>query len=267
VLLAAARTDTVSLVKLRRVVTAGALAVVGVLGLSACTTHTGAAAQVGSQKIDRSTLRGMVDRGMAAAAAAPAPVGSTPVQRPDLQSRTLGELVYLDLLRDQASSLGISVSPSDLSTYLQDFGILQFGNMPDFYAAAAQSGISRQDLNLFAERRVLETKIGEKLLPDAQAPVSEAKAFYDQQVAKYNGLPLTFPAVQDFLVHVMVADTQVTPAVLNRLRELSGHRHVSINPRFGTWDAKQFQVASADGSIATKAAPPASSGGSPFSLS
>jgi hypothetical protein len=252
---------------LRRVVTAGALAVVGVLGLSACTTHAGAAAQVGSQKIDTSTLRGIVDRGMSAAATAPPPTDSSPIQRSDLQTRTLGELVYLDLLRDEASSLGLSASPADLSAYLQDFGILQFGNMPDFYAAAAQSGISRRDLSLFAERRVLETKIGERLLPDAKASVSDARAFYAQQVAKFNGLPLTFLAVQDFLVHVIVADAQVTPAVQDRLRTLAGRHHIAVNPRFGVWDNKQFDVVTADGSIATKPAPvPSSAAGATFGI-
>jgi SurA N-terminal domain len=252
---------------LRRVVTAGALALVGVLGLSACTTHAGAAAQVGSQKIDTSTLRGMVDRGMSAAAAAPPSTDTTPIGRSDLQTRTLGELVYLDLLRDEASSLGVSASAADLSSYLQNFGILQFGAMPAFYDAAAQSGISRQDLALFAERRVLETKVGEKLVPNAVASTGDARAFYDQQVAKFNGLPLTFGAVQDFLVHVIVADTEVTPVVLTKLRGIAGHQHISINPRFGQWDNSQFNVVTADGSIATKPAPAPSAAGSSLGVS
>lgn len=257
--------------KLRRVVTASALVVVGALGLSACTTHAGAAAQVGSTKIDTSTLRGVVDRGMAAYQAAPPAAGSTSstptLERSTLQQRTLGELIYLDLLRKEATSLGVGVSATDLSEYLQDFGVLQFGSMPAFYAAAARSGRSRQDLDLFAESGALMVAVGQRLVPDATSTEADARAFYDQQAAQFNGLPLSFDSLKGFLMRVMAVQTRTASAVQTKLRDLAARRHVTVNPRFGTWTWSDGQIAvvAADGSIATKPAP-VPTGSSPLTL-
>ncbi len=243
----------------RRVLAGVALVV---LTASACTTHAGSAAQVGDEAIRTSTLRDVVDRGMAAsrsAAATGVADGSTaqaaaPIERTELQRRALTTLVQLDLLEQEARSLGVTVTDQDLDAYYQAYGLLQFGSVTAFEQRAAQSGIARQDLRIAARSNVLELAITDRLTPDAVASEKQARDAYDQVVGQFGKIPLSFAQAQPYLVR-WLAEEQRNSVLHTKLREVAAREPVSINPRFGGWDSSQLVVVAADVSVATTPAP------------
>ncbi|WP_043602887.1 MULTISPECIES: SurA N-terminal domain-containing protein [Protofrankia] len=236
-----------------------------VLSVSACTTHAGSAAQIGDDTIKTSTLRDVVDRGLAvsrsAAAANPSAAQSiAPIERTDLQRRALTTLVQLDLLEREARSLGITVADQDRDAFYQTYGVLEFGGVADFEQLAELGGIARQDLRLFLRSNALESAIADRLAPapDTDAAKEQARGRYDKIVtdfrAKGKQISLSFDQAQGYLIRSLAAD-QRNQAVYTKLRETASREPVSINPRFGTWDSAQLAVAAAGVSIATTPAP------------
>ncbi|SBW19271.1 hypothetical protein FDG2_1151 [Candidatus Protofrankia californiensis] len=257
------RVDTVTAVKPRSVarrVLAGAALVV--LTASACTTHAGSAAQVGDETIKTSTLRDVVDRGLAASRSAGATGQAddrtaqavAPIERGELQRRALTTLVQLNLLEREAHSLGVTVTDQDLDAYYQAYGLLQFGSVAAFEQRAAQSGIARQDLRAAARSNVLELAITDRLTPDVIASEKQARDVYDKIVKQVGKIPLSFAQAQPYLVR-WLAEEQRNPVLHTKLREVADREPVSINPRFGSWDSAQLAVVAADVSVATTPAP------------
>ncbi len=259
------RADTVTAVKprsaVRRVLASVALVVVAA---SACTTHAGAAAQVGDETIETSTLRGIVDRGVAVARTAAATAGQSgqnaaPVERGELQRRTLSSLVYLDLLQKEARQLGVTVTGQDVDAYYQAYGVLQFGSVAVFEQRAAQGGTAREDLRAVALSGALELAITDRLTPNAVASEADARDIYDRIVGQVGKIPLSYADARPYLIRLLASE-QRTPALQTKLREISQRETVSINPRFGGWDPSQLSVVAADGSVATTPAPEPSLG-------
>ncbi|WP_250285631.1 MULTISPECIES: hypothetical protein [unclassified Frankia] len=241
-----------------------------VLTASACTTHAGSAAQIGDDTIRTSTLRDVVDRGLAvsrsAAAADPGAAQSiAPIERTDLQRRALTTLVQLDLLEREARSLGITGTDQDLDAFYQAYSVLGFGSVAAFEQLAALGGIARQDLRVFIRSNALESAIADKLAPVTvtDATRKQARDEYDKIVAKFGGqkkqISLSFDQAQGYLVRSL-AESQRNQAVYTKLRETAARESVSINPRFGAWDAAQLAVVAAAVSVATTPAPAPSLG-------
>jgi hypothetical protein len=221
---------------------------------TACTTHAGAAAQVGSDTIETSTLRGIVDRGVAAAAALPTRQASQSLDRGELQRRTLSTLVQLSLIQTAARRLGVSVSPQDVDAYYQAYGVLQFGSVAAFKQRAAAAGFAEPDVRTIVLSGALESAIEDKIAPDSVAPEADIRAQYNNIVQQVGKLPLSYDQARPYLARFLAGD-QRAAKLRPLLTETARWEHVSINPRFGTWDAKTFAVSAADGSIATSAAP------------
>ncbi|WP_239334124.1 SurA N-terminal domain-containing protein [Frankia sp. CiP3] len=240
----------------RRVLVSVALVVVT---SSACTTHAGSAAQVGDEMIQTSTLRGIVDRGMAAVqAAGPAQDAQTgqsaaPIERSDLQRQVLTELVQTNLAEQRARQLGVTVTGQDVDAYYQTFGVLRYGSVAGFEKAVAQSGFAREDLQMLVRARALDLALADRLAPNALASDADAREAYDQSVAQFGSLPLSFDQARPFLTRLL--STERAAAVEAQLRQISQRVNVSINPRFGVWSASQLTVLAAAGSVATTPAP------------
>ncbi|WP_322752654.1 SurA N-terminal domain-containing protein [Frankia sp. Cas3] len=230
-----------------------------VLTSSACTTHAGSAAQVGDETIETSTLRGIVDRGMAATqAAGPAKDPQTgqaaaPIERGDLQRGALTLLVAANLAQQEARQLGVTVTGQDVDSYYQTFGVLQYGSVAAFEKAGAQGGFARDDLRVLIQTDALELAFADRLAPNSVASDADARNFYDQAVARFGPLPLSFGQAKPFLIRKL--STERTAAVEAELRQISQREAILINPRFGVWSASQRAVVAADGSVATTPAP------------
>jgi hypothetical protein len=249
-----AGTDTVSVVKLLRLLAGVGLALVAAVAAGGCTTHAGAAAQVGSQSVETSTLRGIVDRGVAAVHTVPAEQAAQALDRPELQRRALTILVQRQLLDVEAARLGLSIDAQDVDAYYQAYGILEFGSVQAFQRRAAAAGFAVEDVRTIMFSGALEQAIQDKIAPTVLASDAEVQAQYDNIVAQAGEIPLTLEQARPYLARFLVGEKRAA-----RMRPLlvdaSKREGVAVNPRFGTWDAEQFAVVAADGSIATKTVP------------
>ncbi|MCK9931581.1 SurA N-terminal domain-containing protein [Frankia sp. Mgl5] len=231
----------------------GLVVLTGIAG-TACTTHAGAAAQVGSSTIETSTVRGIVDRGFEAVSTVPAQQAAQSLDRAELQRRTLTTLVQLQVLESEADRLGVTLSGQDVDAYYQAYAVLQFGSVEAFETRAAAAGFAKEDVGVIVRTGALESAIGDKIAPNTLASVAEARTQYDSIVAQVGKLPLTFEAARPYLQRFLATDQRAVK-LRPLLTEAADREHVSINPRFGSWDDKQFAVVSAPGTIATTAAP------------
>lgn len=237
----------------RAIVGLGLAALVATAG-TACSSHAGAAAQVGDTTIETSTLRGVVDRGVAAVESVPAEQAAQQLERVDLQRRALTTLVQYQLIAAEAESLGITVSGQDVDAYYQAYGILQFGSIDAFLTRAAAVGFAADDVRLIMETGALEAAVTDKLFPDLLATDELAKAQYDSVVDQVGEIPLPFEEAKPYLKRFLF-DDQRSAALRPVLVDAAAREHISINPRFGVWDSKAFEVAAADGSVATTPGP------------
>ena len=242
----------------------GAMAgLVGLVALAAagCTSHVGAAAQVDDKTIGTETVRGIVDRGMAAytayVTAHPyAAAQQTPVARDDLQRRALGNLVEYQLDLTEARKRGITLSPQEADAYYQSYAIFGSGSVAAFEQAGASAGFAPEDLRTIIRTYALESKIEDAIAPDLVASSADVRSAYTSALTQFNvkTLPLTFAEASPFLARQLM--NQQRDAKLRPILASAGRAdHVSVNPRFGVWSADDISVLAADGSIATKATP------------
>ncbi|WP_101835094.1 SurA N-terminal domain-containing protein [Frankia canadensis] len=235
----------------------GVAVLVGFAG-TACTTHAGAAAQVGSSTIDTSKLRGIVERGLAAASTVPisqsGQSASSALNPPELQRRALTTLVQLNLLTEEAHRRGITLSEGDVAAYYQAYAVLQFGSVRAFEQRAAAAGFDQRDVSVIVRSGALESAISDQISPRLLATDAETRAQYDSIIDQVGRIPLSYAQAKPYLARFIVTDqrsAELRP-VLARAEKADP---ISINPRFGRWDTDQFAIVAADGTIASRPAP------------
>ncbi len=244
-------------VKLSRLLAGvGLVVLVGTAG-TACTTHAGAAAQVGSQSIETSQLRGIVERGLAAADGVPASQPSQPassaLNRLELQRRTLTSLVQLELLSDEAARRGIRLSSADVASFYQAYAILQFGSVQAFEQQAAAVGFAPRDVSVIVRSGALESALSDRVSPHLLATEAETREQYGSIVDRVGRIPLTYAQAKPYLARFIVSQER-SAKLQPVLAQAEKKDPISINPRFGTWNTGQFAVIAADGSIASRPA-------------
>ncbi|EFC84833.1 hypothetical protein [Parafrankia sp. EUN1f] len=230
------------------------LAVLTGLAGTACTSHAGAAAQVGSSTIETSTVRGIVDRGLAAAETAQT---AQTLTRTALQRRTITMLVDLKVRESAAKSLGVTVSDQDLNAFYQASAVLGYGGVKEFETNAAALGYAKEDLLTAMRVGALEFAIADKVAPTTLASPDYARAQYDGLVQQHGELPLTYEAARPYLQRFLASD-QRNAKIQPVLTDTANRLGVSVNPRFGEWNAKESVVDEAPGTIATTEEPVAS---------
>jgi hypothetical protein len=151
------------------------LVAVAALGVtSACTPQAGAAAIVGGDRIEISTLQGMTERGTNNASLQT--FGSAEA----LQRRVLTLLVRRDLINSLAQQKGITVSAQQVGRVAQNFAN-QAGGQAAFEQQAAQSGVSAHDLPAVLHDEALGEAISAKLTSNpASADAAYAKALQNE---------------------------------------------------------------------------------------
>jgi hypothetical protein len=177
--------------------------------LTACGSdaHPGAAAVVGGQRIDVSTVQGAVRDVRSAQEASP--------QSAELIKNTgrlsqikLNGMIFDRILQRAAADAGVTVSRKEIQAARAQ-AVAQSGGEKQFLALALQQGaVTPDQLDDAIRRDVLLTKVGAALGADSLTPEGQQK---------------------------LVADLAVTSRKLN----------IDVNPRYGRWDNTKVQLGDA----------------------
>lgn len=164
----------------------------------------GAAAIVGSERIDTDALQELVDRGLADPAAAQQLGGD----RVEFQRQALARLINRKVLDEAASRADITVTDGDVDAQLADFEE-QAGGREPLEMQAAQSGISATDLPPFIRDIVTEQMLGDVLTADEVVPREQLQALYQQNIAQYDKVQSR---------HILVPDEKTARTILANVR-------------------------------------------------
>lgn len=180
------------------------------LGLSACSSSVGVAATVGGQKITIDQVQASVNSINAARKAAALPPDP---KAADLPRNQLRFLLLSALLKEAATARGITISQSDIDARRKAI-VDQLGGESKLPNALANAGIAQGDFALYLRDVAFEEKIGA-----AAAPGAPGGAAGDQQRGA---------------------------AVQASVLEAGRRSKVSVNPRYGTWDASKANIVAVD---------------------
>ena len=183
------------------------VAVAATLVLTGC-SQVGAAATVGDTKITQATVQGSIDSILAERAK----VDTTQMQLETGESLNRGQLRFhllSQLLREVGKELKLEVSKAEIDTRRASI-IDQVGGAASLPTALVNAGIAPADLDTYIEAISFSDKIGQKLVADG---VSQ-----DQ------------------------VGSEIQKLVVAKAKELG----VTVNPRYGKWDATVADVVAAD---------------------
>ena len=183
------------------------VAVAATLVLTGC-SQVGAAATVGDTKITQATVQGSIDSILAERAK----VDTTQMQLETGESLNRGQLRFhllSQLLREVGKELKLEVSKAEIDTRRASI-IDQVGGAASLPTALVNAGIAPADLDTYIEAISFSDKISQKLVA---AGVSQ-----DQ------------------------VGTELQKLVVAKAKELG----VTVNPRYGKWDATVADVVAAD---------------------
>jgi hypothetical protein len=183
------------------------VAVAATLVLTGC-SQVGAAATVGDTKITQATVQGSID----AILSERAKVDTTQMQLETGESLNRGQLRFhllSQLLREVGKELKLEVSKAEIDTRRASI-LEQVGGAASLPTALVNAGIAPADLDTYIEAISFSDKIGQKLV---------AAGVTEDQVG-----------------------TELQKLVVAKAKELG----VTVNPRYGKWDATIADVVAAD---------------------
>jgi hypothetical protein len=183
------------------------VAVAATFVLTGC-SQVGAAATVGDTKITQATVQGSIDSILAERAK----VDTTQMQLETGEVLNRSQLRFhllSQLLREVGSELKITVSKAEIDTRRASI-IDQVGGATSLPNALVNAGIAPGDLDIYIEAISFSDKIGQKL--------TAAGVTQDQ------------------------IGTELQKLVVAKAKELG----VTVNPRYGKWDATVADVVAAD---------------------
>jgi hypothetical protein len=183
------------------------VAVAATLVLTGC-SQVGAAATVGDTKITQATVQGSIDSILAERAK----VDTTQMQLETGESLNRGQLRFhllSQLLREVGKELKLEVSKAEIDTRRASI-LEQVGGAASLPTALVNAGIAPADLDTYIEAISFSDKIGQKLV---------AAGVTEDQVG-----------------------TELQKLVVAKAKELG----VTVNPRYGKWDATVADVVAAD---------------------
>ena len=183
------------------------VAVASAILLTGC-SQVGAAATVGSKKITQATVQSSIDSIIAARVG----VDTSQMQLQSGEELNRGQLRFhllTELLRAVASELKISVPKAEIDTRRQSI-IEQVGGIKSLPTALVGAGIAREDFDTYIEAISLSDKISRAIVAGG-VPENEV-------------------------------GTEIQKLVVAKAKELG----VTVNPRYGAWDAKIADVVASD---------------------
>ena len=183
------------------------VAVAATFVLTGC-SQVGAAATVGDTKITQATVQGSIDSILAERAK----VDTTQMQLETGESLNRGQLRFhllSTLLREVGAELKLTVSKAEIDTRRASI-LDQVGGAASLPTALVNAGIAPADLDIYIEAISYSDKIGQKLV---------AAGVTEDQVG-----------------------TELQKLVVAKAKALG----VTVNPRYGKWDATVADVVAAD---------------------
>ena len=183
------------------------VAVVSAILLTGC-SQVGAAATVGNKKITQATVQASIDSIIAARVG----VDTSKMQLQSGEELNRGQLRFhllTELLRAVASELKIIVPKAEIDTRRQSI-IEQVGGAESLPNALVGAGIARDDFDIYIEAISLSDKISRALVASGVAEADIGAAIQKIVVAKAKKLGVT------------------------------------VNPRYGAWDATIADVVASD---------------------
>ncbi len=187
--------------------TLAAATLVIAIALTGC-AQVGAAATVGDMKITQASVQASIDSILAARVG----VDTSKMQLQTGEELNRGQLRFhllTELLRATASSLKISVTKAEIDTRRQSI-IGQVGGVELLPAALVGAGIARDDFDTYIEAITLSDKISQGLIASGVANAD--------------------------------IGTAVQKLVVAKAKELG----VTVNPRYGAWDATIADIVASD---------------------
>ena len=183
------------------------VAVAATFILTGC-SQVGAAATVGDTKITQATVQGSIDSILAERAK----VDTTQMQLETGESLNRGQLRFhllSTLLREVGAELKLTVSKAEIDTRRASI-LEQVGGAASLPTALVNAGIAPNDLDIYLEAISFSDKISQKL------------------------------------VAAGVAEDQVGPELQKLVVAKANELGVTVNPRYGKWDATVADVVAAD---------------------
>ena len=187
--------------------TLAATALVIAIALTGC-SQVGAAATIGDMKITQATVQSSIDSIVGARVG----VDTSQMQLLTGEELNRGQLRFhllTQLLRATASELKISVTKAEIDTRRQSI-IEQVGGVELLPAALVGAGIARDDFDAYIEAITLSDKISQGLIASGVAQADIGAAVQKLVVAKAKQLGVT------------------------------------VNPRYGAWDATIADIVASD---------------------
>lgn len=190
----------------------GIMAALGVLalGLSACSSSVGVAGTVGSTKITINQLQASINSINAGRKAAALPIDPKAADLPRSQLRFF---LLSALLKEAGTEHGITVAQSDIDKRRKAI-VDQLGGEAKLPNALASAGIAKNDFDLYLHDVAYEALIGAAVAPTA--PVGAA------------------------------GDQLRGAAVQQAVQDAGKKAKVTVNPRYGTWDATKADIIPVD---------------------
>jgi SurA N-terminal domain len=189
---------------MRRTGVVGLLAVLGILALAGCSTpvKAGAAAIVGDERIPTSAVQ---------ETASSVRTQAEEEDLGELDGATLNRITVERQIRslltaELAEREGVTVSDGEVEAYLAEIDAA--GQSEQLVVDALNNGVPRDELQNEVRNFLLRQKVGEELVPGS-GPEAE-----QERIA----------------------------AVNQALISLANEVYISVNPRFGTWDAETVSV-------------------------
>jgi len=182
------------------------IAVAAIL-LSGC-SQVGAAATVGGTKITQATVQGSIDSILAERAK----VDTTQMQLDTGETLNRGQLrfhLFSAILRALGEELKIKVTKAEIDTRRASI-VEQVGGAASMPTALVNAGIAPEDLDAYIEAITLSDKISQALV---------ASGVTEDQVG-----------------------TEIQKLIVAKSKELG----VTVNPRYGKWDADTADIVAAD---------------------
>ena len=183
------------------------VAVAATFILTGC-SQVGAAATVGDTKITQATVQGSIDSILAERAK----VDTTQMQLETGESLNRGQLRFhllSTLLREVGAELKLTVSKAEIDTRRASI-LEQVGGAASLPTALVNAGIAPNDLDIYLEAISFSDKISQKL------------------------------------VAAGVAEDQVGPELQKLVVAKANELGVTVNPRYGKWDATVADVVATD---------------------
>jgi hypothetical protein len=175
--------------------------------LSGC-SQVGAAATVGGTKITQATVQGSIDSILAERAK----VDTTQMQLDTGETLNRGQLrfhLFSAILRALGEELKIKVTKAEIDTRRASI-VEQVGGAASMPTALVNAGIAPEDLDAYIEAITLSDKISQALV---------ASGVTEDQVG-----------------------TEIQKLIVAKSKELG----VTVNPRYGKWDADTADIVAAD---------------------